>query len=57
MHNTVKIFYSNQSISLVNQTDADETYTIGSYFNETFYEGSDDSMSEVSERNLTFPLS
>jgi hypothetical protein len=35
----------------------DETYTIGSYFNETFNEGSEDSMSEVSEKNLPFPLS
>ena len=50
-------YFSNQSVFLVNQSDMDETHTIGSYFNEAFNEGSEDSMSEVSEQNLPFPLS
>ena len=50
-------YFSNQSVFLVNQSDMDETHTIGSYFNEAFDEGSEDSMSVVSEQNLPFPLS
>ena len=48
---------SNHSVFLVNQSDMDETYTIASYINETFNDDSEDSMSEVSEKNLPFPLS
>ena len=50
-------YFSKHSVFLVNQSDMDETYTIGSYLNETFDEGSEDSMSEVSEQNLPFLLS
>ena len=47
-----------QSVFLVNQSDMDETYTMsGSYVNETFDDGSEDSMSEESEQNLPFLLS
>ena len=50
--------FSKQSVFLVNQSDMDETYTInGSYVNETFDDGSEDSMSEMSEQNLPFLLS